>query len=426
MKTKLLIATLFIGMTTLYAQNIPSYVPKDGLVGYWPFNGNANDESGNNNHGVVTGASLTLDRNGKVNSAYNFDGVNNCILIQNSNTLSNNNQITISSWININKWDIQSNQGYFPIISKSNSSLYGKYRLGMYTNSNNLPSIYGNFTNSLIGISQNNLYLLNQWTHIVASITYSNFTIWINGQQVISDTTSNTGWNTTDNLPLLIGKDIPGSIEYANGKIDDIAIYNRTLTDNEIKQLYTGCIKETAISSSFNSFVFTNNSSVKLNASPTGGTFSGESVTNNTFAPKNAKLGKNNIKYNFKNSLGCADSTNFTMIMVDSIGNTCSTYDTLKIKVKLTTGIKTGQFTSMHVYPNPTSDVLIIEANDINGLKGYTYKIVDLQGKEIYKSLITASKTEIALKSIGPKGIYILHIIDEVGQTIENKKIILE
>jgi hypothetical protein len=64
--------------------------------------------------------------------------------------------------------------------------------------------------------------------------------------------------------------------------------------------------------------------------------------------------------------------------------------------------------------------------NDVNGLKGYTYKIVDLQGKEIYKSLITSSKTEIALKSIGSKGIYILHIIDEVGLSIENKKIILE
>ena len=55
------------------AQNIPNYVPKDGLVGYWPFNGNANDESGNGNNGTVNGATLTTDRNGKANSAFFFN-----------------------------------------------------------------------------------------------------------------------------------------------------------------------------------------------------------------------------------------------------------------------------------------------------------------------------------------------------------------
>ena len=65
------------------AQNIPSYVPKDGLVAWYPFNGNANDESGNGNHGTVNGATLTADRNGKANSSYSFDGVSNFITINN-------------------------------------------------------------------------------------------------------------------------------------------------------------------------------------------------------------------------------------------------------------------------------------------------------------------------------------------------------
>ena len=46
------------------AAQVPSYVPTDGLVGWWPFNGNANDEIGNGNDGVVNGATLTEDRNG--------------------------------------------------------------------------------------------------------------------------------------------------------------------------------------------------------------------------------------------------------------------------------------------------------------------------------------------------------------------------
>jgi hypothetical protein len=46
----------------------------DGLVAYYPFNGNAKDESGNENNGTVNGATLTKDRFGKKNSAYDFDG----------------------------------------------------------------------------------------------------------------------------------------------------------------------------------------------------------------------------------------------------------------------------------------------------------------------------------------------------------------
>ncbi len=66
MKNELsLFISIFILVGQLQAQTqIPSYVPTNGLVGWWPFNGNANDESGNGNNGTVNGASLTSDRFG--------------------------------------------------------------------------------------------------------------------------------------------------------------------------------------------------------------------------------------------------------------------------------------------------------------------------------------------------------------------------
>ena len=70
--------TLFLVKGVL-GQKIPSYVPSNGLIGYCPFNGNANDESGNGNNGVVNGAILTSDRNGNLNSAYSFNGINSRI-----------------------------------------------------------------------------------------------------------------------------------------------------------------------------------------------------------------------------------------------------------------------------------------------------------------------------------------------------------
>ena len=74
-KTKNLLLGIAIGIGTSFAtvaQNVPNYVPTNGLVGWWPFNGNANDESGNNNNGTVNGATLTTDRFGNAGKAYDF------------------------------------------------------------------------------------------------------------------------------------------------------------------------------------------------------------------------------------------------------------------------------------------------------------------------------------------------------------------
>jgi hypothetical protein len=68
-KLILLFSVLF---TTMSFAQVPSYVPANGLVGWWPFDGNANDESGNGNNGTVNGATLTADRNGVANQAYSF------------------------------------------------------------------------------------------------------------------------------------------------------------------------------------------------------------------------------------------------------------------------------------------------------------------------------------------------------------------
>ena len=69
----ILLSALFSGWSGVIAQiNLDS-----GLVAHYPFNGNANDESGNANHGTVNGATLTTDRFGNANKAYSFDGVSN-------------------------------------------------------------------------------------------------------------------------------------------------------------------------------------------------------------------------------------------------------------------------------------------------------------------------------------------------------------
>jgi hypothetical protein len=416
---KLIVVLVFA--TNVIAQNVPSNIPTNGLVGWWPFNGNANDESGNNLNGKSS-ATLIADRNGKTNNAYRFDGKTAYIEILNSSKLDIGlNSFSFSMWVRRDKI-----QDYYSesILSKGENNFVVSYNVGRIGTP--VPTYNGVGFDSYgknYGV-YNGILPTNKWCHVACVKTSNEYIYYIDNQKYVTKHNIDNEIQSDLNSILFFGK--RNNDQYFNGDLDDIAIYNRELTELEVNQLSESCKKETATSSSFNSVVYTTNTPVNLSANPTGGTFNGDAITNNAFNPTKAKLGKNQVKYNFKNSIGCADSTNFTMILVDTLGNKCSTYDTLRIKAKLTTGIKAGQQTSMNVYPNPTSDVLIIEANDIQALGGYKYKIVDLQGKEIYNALATSAKTEISLKSIGAKGMYILHIVDEKGVSIENKKIVLE
>tara|TARA_B100000767_G_scaffold81987_1_gene78931 strand:- start:946 stop:1185 length:240 start_codon:yes stop_codon:yes gene_type:complete len=66
---------LFVIVIIVISNSLLSQIPTNGLVGYWPFSGNANDSSGNNLNGTVNGAVLTEDRFGNSSSAFNFDGI---------------------------------------------------------------------------------------------------------------------------------------------------------------------------------------------------------------------------------------------------------------------------------------------------------------------------------------------------------------
>ena len=102
----LLTAFLFFSHTAL--AQVPNYVPTNGLVGYWPFNGNANDESGNGNNGVASFVTNTTNRFSQPNSAFMFNSTqngNNSTLEITENLLNiGQNQYTISFWFNKNNF----------------------------------------------------------------------------------------------------------------------------------------------------------------------------------------------------------------------------------------------------------------------------------------------------------------------------------
>ncbi len=232
----LLSLTLFT-LTTIQSQ-VPSYVPSDGLVGWWPFNGNANDESGNGNSGVVNGATLSVDRFGNSSAAFDFNGSSDFIEVPNSTSLSTMQALTISVWFKVDGYYYVSDFFQtFPILSKSNQSFqWGNFDLNLWAQGNLIQThLLTKETSCGYDVDENN------WNHLICSIDADSSFFYLNGELICSGVAGSFPQVSETDMPMYIGRNVQGGAnEIANGKIDDIAIYNRVLTQAQITALYTG------------------------------------------------------------------------------------------------------------------------------------------------------------------------------------------
>ncbi len=204
-----------------------------GLVACYPFNGNADDESGNGNNGIVNGATLCEDRFGSSNSAYCFDGMDDYIVINDSDNLTPSDQnMTISLWFRTN----------FPgdrfILYKGSSHYNREYAIGIRFDS--LASFQINHNGNWLhksGVQSMTKLKKNIWYHLVCTWDGYIQKIYLNGQ-LVNAFKSNLVINNYESN-LYIGT-YGGSInQYAfNGSIDNIMIFNRVIDENEIQLLY--------------------------------------------------------------------------------------------------------------------------------------------------------------------------------------------
>jgi hypothetical protein len=208
-----------------------------GLVAYYPFNGNANDESGNANNGNVNGAILTTDRFGNSNSAYLFDGVDDFIQIANSNSLDIfNSDLTISMWL----FNYSDSKFTYKGISKGGYDTGAGYELVFNNKYSTDGELQFNISKSARRVPSINTYN-NQWVMLTATYTHATETrkTYINGVEK-SFTIFNEAILKSSTSDLYIGNRAPNNnyIGFVNGKMDDIRIYNSALTATEILNLY--------------------------------------------------------------------------------------------------------------------------------------------------------------------------------------------
>ena len=210
-----------------------------GLVAYYPLDGNANDASGNGNNGVVTGALPVADRKGTPNAAYAFDGVSANIAVPDSPSLGVTNAFTISAWVKPNAGYGQEYVGAIEIVSKWGAVGNASYSLSTNAQGHVLFLTHDGVTSNWLkgqGQAQAQPFVLpvGQWTHVAC--VYSNGTkyLYINGQLYGSQQAPAPMVST---VGLSIGS-APLLLDFFNGAIDDVRIYNRALSAAEVAALF--------------------------------------------------------------------------------------------------------------------------------------------------------------------------------------------
>lgn len=221
-------------------------IPTDGLVAHYPFDNNAQDYSQNQNHASYISANATTNRNDEAKKALYFDGIDDYVEIPTQDYLSiaNTGQLTVSVWIRpdvLNFVNYESN-GYVNFFGKGET---GQHEYTFRINNANIssPSRITTYAFNLSGSGRSTYvqedYEPYEWMHIVVVYNYLGNTIQIykNGNYVRAATNYTSGYAPgIGSAPLRIAtRDLNGFFE---GAFDDLRIFNRTLTAQEIKTLY--------------------------------------------------------------------------------------------------------------------------------------------------------------------------------------------
>jgi gliding motility-associated-like protein len=211
-----------------------------------PFNGNANDISGNGINGTVSNAVLTTDRFGTPNSAYEFNGTTSHIMLPYNGVynISPSGQFSISAWIL--PYDANSISAIFVKSPFNISHFSSLWDYGLYLVNNKAMSGFAN-TNFLVGTTV--LQANACWHHLAVTYDNGKWLLFVNGIVEAQDFSQTKFITQNTNVPIGIGRKGAASGDYYRGKLDDLRLFNVALDFTQIKQLMayagpdiTGCL----------------------------------------------------------------------------------------------------------------------------------------------------------------------------------------
>jgi hypothetical protein len=225
---------------TSYNEDVFRLGLDEGMVAYYPFNGNALDKSGNGNDGISYNATITQDRFGNPSSAYSFNGTNSYVRVPSTPLFD----VSLSSGFTTALWfNPATTQKFQAFLDKSHGSTGVSEGWGIecanngINGSTNLAFFFGGSGGWGANIAPIKCIFDNQWHFMVGTIDSSKVKFYIDGNLVAS--TAVSGSASSNRGDLFIGgwwwlsPDV-----FFKGIMDDIRIYNRALTAAEVSQLY--------------------------------------------------------------------------------------------------------------------------------------------------------------------------------------------
>ena len=400
-KNSLMTVVAFFAITTITLAQVPTYVPTSGLVGWWPFNGNANDESVNGNNGVVNGPILTTDRFGNLNKAYSFDGVNDNINPLQNNLPFGTTARTISIWFQ----RIGTGGCLFSYGSANTSNAY------MIAIGANIIANQG-WTSPDFPVYPS---IDNLWHNVVCTFDGLNSTIYFDNSNLGSYPM--TGLNTIAGS-FYFGTRVLNDMDFFNGNIDDIAIWNRQLTPTEITAVFNGCSVTVTTQPINQSANISNNAQFTTASSDPLATYQWQTdlgvgfqnlnsvgqysgTTNDTLTIANTTMSNNNQPFRCIATLGaCTDTSTLAVLtVINNVGIN-----------------EVSQSNLFSVYPNPANSQINVKADA--KLLGSVYNVYDNVGKVVLSGKINSENTVIDLGNLSG-GIYLFSVGENLKQTFK-------
>jgi gliding motility-associated-like protein len=238
-----LIIVCIFAISPSFGQSLPSYVPTNGLVGWWPFDGNANDISGNGYHGTAYGVTATDDRHGNNNAAFSFDitstgwgSAKDRIVITDdaiANAWHQANAFTISTWIKLDtKTGSFANRPHTILgVWDGNGTPITRHQISASNyQSTRLNSTVGGTTP----------VANNDWVHVVTTWDGDTLRHYQNGIPAGHSYLSYSIPSSTNYGDITFGELHMGNGHWYHfvGSMDDMGVWDRALSNNEISQLY--------------------------------------------------------------------------------------------------------------------------------------------------------------------------------------------
>lgn len=236
----------------------PELPRNESLVLLLHFNNDTRDYSGLGNNGTAIGANCSSVISGRFFSACSFDGIDDFINITNSESINiTGSSITLEAWVNM-KDAAKNNQR---ILTKGNNA--NDIQLDLRFDGTTGRLLFGLKNSTRVtNLSSATALSNNVWYHITAVYDGTNMKIYLNGGEDAS--TTQTGAIVGTTLPIILGAHSGASPEYLNGSIDEVAIYNRSLSASEVEEHFHRGLKRIGLQSTAYRFIVVVNNTARF------------------------------------------------------------------------------------------------------------------------------------------------------------------